>query len=71
MRYSNVQNLNESNIVLLGVNDESKSKAPRQGAKNGPNQLRRALFASEYFKRYGQLIPICPMKGDLSTKKNI
>jgi agmatinase len=69
MRYSNVQNLNESNIVLLGVNDESKSKAPRQGTKNGPNQLRRALFASEYFKRYGQLIPICPMKGDLSTKK--
>jgi agmatinase len=69
MRYSNVENINESNIVLLGVGDESKSKAPRQGTKNGPNQLRRALLSSEYFKRYGQLIPICPMKGDLSAKK--
>lgn len=69
MRYSNVVNINEANIVLLGVADESKSKAPRQGTKNGPNQLRKALFSSENFKRSGQLIPICPMKGDLFTKK--
>jgi agmatinase len=69
MRYSDVMNINESNIVLLGVPDESKSKAPRKGAKNGPNQFRKALFSSENFKRSGQLIPICPMKGDLSIKK--
>ena len=69
MRYSNVVNINEANIVLLGVADESKSKAPRQGTKNGPNQLRKALFSSENFKRSGKLIPICPMKGDLFTKK--
>ena len=69
MRYSNVVNINEANIVLLGVADESKSKAPRQGTKNGPNQLRKALFSSENFKRSGQLIPICPMKGDIFTKK--
>jgi agmatinase len=69
MRYSDVMNINESNIVLLGVPDESKSKAPRKGAKNGPNQFRKALFSSENFKRSGQLIPICPMKGDLSKKK--
>ena len=69
MRYSNVVNINEANIVLLGVADESKSKAPRQGTKNGPNQLRKALFLSENFKRSGKLIPICPMKGDLFTKK--
>ena len=69
MRYSNVLNRSESNIVLLGVPDESKSKAPRKGAKNGPNQFRKALFSSENFKRSGQLIPICPIKGDLSTKK--
>jgi agmatinase len=69
MRYSNVANINEANIVLLGVADESKSKAPRQGTKNGPNQLRKALFSSENFKRSGKLIPICPMKGDLFTKK--
>lgn len=69
MRYSNVVNINASNIVLLGVSDESKSKAPRKGAKNGPNQFRKALFLSENFKRSDQLIPICPMKGDLSTKK--
>ena len=69
MRYSNVKNINEANIVLLGVADESKSMAPRQGTKNGPNQLRKALFSSEHFKRSGQLIPICPMKGNLLTKK--
>lgn len=69
MRYSNVVNINEANIVLLGVADESKSKAPRKGTKNGPNQLRKALFSSENFKRSGQLIPICPMKGDIFTKK--
>src|SRR5829696_9943211 len=69
MLYSNVLNISESNIVLLGVPDESKSKAPRKGAKNGPNQFRKALFSSENFKRSGQLIPICPMKGNVSTKK--
>ncbi len=69
MRYSNVLDISESNIVLLGVPDESKSKAPRKGAKNGPYQFRKALFSSENFKRSGQLIPICPMKGDLYTKK--
>ncbi|HYY71658.1 MAG TPA: arginase family protein [Nitrososphaeraceae archaeon] len=62
-------NRSDSNIVLLGVPDESKSKAPRKGAKNGPDQFRKALFSSENFKRSGQLIPICPIKGDLSTKK--
>lgn len=69
MRYSNVMDISESNIVLLGVPDESKSKAPRKGAKNGPNKFRKALLSSENFKRSGQLIPICPMKGDLYTKK--
>ncbi len=69
MRFSNVMNLKEANIVLLGVPDESKSKASRKGTKNGPNQFRKALFLSENFKRSGQLIPICPMKGDLFTKK--
>jgi agmatinase len=69
MRYSNVLDISESNIVLLGVPDESKSKAPRKGAKNGPNKFRKALLSSENFKRSGQLIPICPMKGDLYTKK--
>lgn len=69
MNYSNVTNIDESNIVLLGVPDESKSKAPRKGTRNGPNQLRKALYESEYFKRSGKMIPICPIKGSLSTKK--
>jgi len=69
MRYSNAINLNEASIVLLGVPDESKSKAPRKGTKNGPNQLRKALFSSECFKRSGQIIPICPIQGDLFNKK--
>jgi agmatinase len=69
MRYSNVANLYDSNIVLLGVPDESKSKALRKGTRNGPNQLRKALFSSENFKRSGKIIPICPIKGSLYTKR--
>ena len=69
MHYSNVANIHESNIVLLGVPDESKSKASRKGTRNGPNQLRKALLASENFKRFGKIIPISPIKGSLSTKK--
>ena len=69
MLYSNVANFNESNIVLLGVPDESKSKASRKGTSNGPNQFRKALFTSENFKRAGKLIPICPIKGSLYSKK--
>lgn len=69
MHYSNVANIHESNIVLLGVPDESKSKASRKGTRNGPNQLRKALLASENFKRSGKIIPICPIKGSLFSKK--
>ena len=69
MHYSNVANIHESNIVLLGVPDESKSKASRKGTRNGPNQLRKALLASENFKRSGKIIPICPIKGSLFSKQ--
>ena len=69
MLYSNVANFNESNIVLLGVPDESKSKASRKGTSNGPNQFRKALFTSENFERAGKIIPICPIKGSLYSKK--
>ena len=69
MLYSNVANFKESNIVLLGVPDESKSKASRKGTSNGPNQFRKALFTSENFERAGKIIPICPIKGSLYNKK--
>jgi agmatinase len=69
MLYSNVANFKESNIVLLGVPDESKSKASRKGTSNGPNQFRKALFTSENFERAGKIIPICPIKGSLYSKK--
>ncbi|HEY5736673.1 MAG TPA: arginase family protein, partial [Nitrososphaeraceae archaeon] len=69
MLYSNVANFKESNIVLLGVPDESKSKASRKGTSNGPNQFRKALFTSENFERAGKIIPICPINGSLYNKK--
>src|SRR5688572_16831351 len=69
MLYSNIANFKESNIVLLGVPDESKSKASRKGTSNGPNKFQKKQFTSKNFKRAGKIIPICQKKGSLYNKK--
>ncbi|MDX1373817.1 MAG: arginase family protein, partial [Nitrososphaeraceae archaeon] len=55
--------------IIVGVPDESKSKAPRKGSRNGPDELRKALKLSENFKRFRKIIPIMPMDGRLDNKK--
>lgn len=69
MLCSNVSSISDADIVIVGVPDESKSKAPRKGARNGPDELRRAFKISENFKRSRKIIPIMPIKGKLDNKK--
>lgn len=69
MSCSTVKSFSDADIIVMGVPDESKSKAPRKGARNGPNALRKAFEHSENFKRSGKKIPILPMNGRIDNKK--
>jgi agmatinase len=59
----------DANIVLIGVPDESKSHAKRKGTNKGPDILRLASNESDFFKREGKILPICPMRGSLDNKR--
>lgn len=69
MSCSTVKSFSDADIIVMGVPDESKSKAPRKGSRNGPNALRKAFEHSENFKRSGKKIPILPMNGRIDNKK--
>lgn len=66
---SNCKSIDEAGIVILGVPDESRSRAPRKGASGGPDALRIASNKSEFFERNDKVIPIVPMRGDIGKKK--
>ncbi len=68
-RHSNVDNMSKSDIVIIGVSDESKSHARRKGTSKGPDIIRIASNESDFFERNGKIIPICPMYGSLKNKK--
>jgi agmatinase len=61
--------LHDSNIVITGVPDESRSHALRKGTETGPDTLRSASNASEFFVRDGKIIPTVPMRGTLEGKR--
>jgi agmatinase len=67
--HSNVKSISQSDIVIIGVPDESRSHAKRKGASKGPDSLRIASNYYEFFERDGKIIPICPMSGTLENKK--
>ena len=67
--HSNVKSIFQADIVVIGVPDESRSRAKRKGASKGPDSLRTASNSFEFFERDGKIIPICPMKGTLENKK--
>lgn len=69
--HSNAESIFKADIVIIGVPDESKSRAKRRGASKGPDGLRSASNTFEFFERDGKTIPICPMKGTLENKKII
>lgn len=69
LRRSNVDRLQDADIVVIGVPDESKSHAKRKGTSRAPDVLRIASNESEFFERGGKMIPTCPMRGTLEGKR--
>jgi agmatinase len=67
--HSNVNTVDQADVIVIGVPDESRSHAKRRGASKGPDSLRIASNSFEFFERAGKIIPICPMKGTLENKK--
>jgi agmatinase len=69
LRRSNVDSMQDADIVVIGVPDESRSHARRKGTSKAPDVLRMASNESEFFERGGRLIPTCPMRGTLEGKR--
>jgi len=65
---SNTESIEDSDIVVMGFPDESKSHAKRKGTSKGPEVLRNISNESEFFERDGKLIPTCPMSGTFERK---
>jgi agmatinase len=61
--------MQDADIVVIGVPDESRSHAKRKGTNRAPDVLRIASNESEFFERGGKLIPTCPMRGTLEGKR--
>jgi agmatinase len=66
---SNVDRMQDADVVVIGVPDESRSHAKRKGTSRAPDVLRIASNESEFFERAGKRIPICPMRGTLEGKR--
>lgn len=69
LRCSNVDGIDNADIVVVGVPDESRSHAKRKGTSRAPDVLRVASNESEYFERAGRIIPTCPMRGNFDNKR--
>jgi len=66
---SNVSKIEDADIVVIGVPDESRSHAKRKSTSRAPDVLRIAANESEFFERGGKLIPTCPMRGTFDGKR--
>lgn len=69
LHHSNANRIEDADIVVIGVPDESRSHAKRKGTSRAPDVLRIASNESEYFERGGKLIPTCPMRGTFGDKR--
>jgi agmatinase len=69
LRRSNVSKIEEADIVVIGVPDESRSHSKRKSTSRAPDVLRIAGNESEFFERSGKLIPTCPMRGTFDNKR--
>jgi agmatinase len=69
LRRSNVNRMEDADIVVIGVPDESRSHAKRKSTSRAPDMLRIAANESEFFERGGKLIPTCPMRGTFDNKR--
>jgi len=69
LRRSNATRIEDADVVIIGVPDESRSHAKRKGTSMAPDILRIASNESEFFERGGKMIPTCPMRGTLEGKR--
>lgn len=69
LRRSNASRIEDADIVVIGVPDESRSHAKRKSTSRAPDMLRIAANESEFFERDGKLIPTCPMRGAFEGKR--
>jgi agmatinase len=69
LQRSNVNSIENADIVVIGVPDESRSHAKRKGTSRAPDVLRAASNESEFFERGGKLIPTLPMRGLFENKR--
>lgn len=69
LRRANADSIDEADIIVIGVPDESRSHAKRKGTSRAPDVLRIASNESEFFERGGKFIPTCPMRGSLEGKR--
>jgi agmatinase len=60
--------MKDTDVVVIGVPDESNSHAKRKGTSRAPDVLRIASNESEFFERGGKLISTCPMRGTFDQK---
>lgn len=68
-RRAAAQSIEQADIVIFGVPDESRSHATRRGTSTAPDTLRLAANESEFFVRDGKWIPIMPMRGTFDGKR--
>lgn len=71
LQVSNSDCIEDAAIIIVGLPDNSKSHSKREGIEKGPDNLRLAYNQSNYFKREGRDIHICPIEDHLNGKKII
>jgi agmatinase len=69
LQRSNASSIENADIVVIGVPDESRSHARRKGTSRAPDVLRIASNESEFFERDGKVIPTLPMRGTFGNKR--
>lgn len=69
LQRSNTDKIEDADIIVIGVPDESKSHAKRKGTSRAPDVLRIASNESEFFERGGKRIPTFPMRGTFERKR--
>lgn len=69
LQRSNTDKIEDADIIVIGVPDESKSHAKRKGTSRAPDVLRIASNESEFFERGGKRIPTFPMRGTFEHKR--
>lgn len=66
--FHNCDNINEADVVMIGIPDERGSLALRHGAAEGPQAIRRASRERLMFIRNGAKHFVVPERGSFSNK---